>query len=163
MIDSTKTIHSNYLLASDSFAKYCHQVGSTCQLYREGDKVEDLRSRFHSVLENLREEPITSIDKTIGAPIIINHSDIKKIVFSALYSPTASFPSIAFLLDLLYRGQKEIVGQALGPPIAFHRRPTCGLPGPYWAYPEEAQRAIMCSDKRHPVSQPNYFQPHIES
>jgi len=80
-------------------------------------------------------------------------------LFSALYRPTVGFPPIAYLFDLIYRREYETIGQILGAPIAFHRKPTCGLPGPYWAYPEEAQRAIMCSDKRYPVSQLNSIKP----
>ena len=144
--------HSNDSVDSDSFPKYCHQARNSCYLYREGDTIKDLKARFYKVLENLRDEPITAIDKRIGAPVIINHSDIKTIVFGSLYSPTASWPWLAFLLDLLYKGEHEMIGEALGSPIAFHRKPTCGLPGPYWGYPEEAQRAIMCGDKRYPVS-----------
>jgi len=155
-------ITSNFPIVSDSFAKYCHQAESSCQLYREGDKIEDLTARFYSVLESLRDKPIASIDKNIGAPVVINHSDIKMMVFSTLYRPTVGFPAIAYLFDLLYKGQHEKIGQLLGAPVAFRRKPSCGLPGPYWGYPEESQRAIMCSDKRYPVSELGFLQFNFE-
>jgi hypothetical protein len=74
------------------------------------------------------------------------------ILFSTLYGPTAAFPLVAFLVNFIYIGLGEQIAQALSLPYAYDLKTTCGTPLPSWMYPNDAQNAIMCSDKRHPVS-----------
>jgi len=136
----------------NSFAKYCQQGKEACALYRDGDKVEDIQARFDAVLDGLKDNPITSINAITKAPAVVNLSDIRFLLFATLYSPTASFGLVAFLFDMLHRGLRDEVAQLLGVPPAYHREPFCAAPLPSWMYPTEAQPAIMCSDKRYPVS-----------
>ena len=74
----------------NSFSKYCHEATSDCALYRTGDDVTDVDNRFQSVMNRIRETPITLINQVTIAPVIIQYSDIKILVFSALYAPQSS-------------------------------------------------------------------------
>ena len=139
-------------LVSNSFARYCHQAKEVCALYREGDNTEAIHDRLFGILDSLKDNPITAIDPASKQPIIINHSDIKLFIFTTLYAPVYGFIAVAYIFDLLYRGEREWLGQALAPGYAAPSGAVCQAPLPAWAYPSEAQAAIMCSDKRYPVS-----------
>ena len=106
-------------------------------------------------MESLKDNPITAIDKTTMAPVMIGYSDIKVLVFAALYKPVTTFEPVASLFNFLYTRQHDLIGQILGGGFIYHREPFCASSLPSWAYPSEAQDAIMCSDKRYPVSHRN--------
>jgi len=137
----------------NSFSKYCQQAKEECALYRDGDQVEDIRARFDAVLDNLKDNPITSINTITKAPTVVNLSDIRFLLFSTLYSPTAMYGIVALLVDMLHRGLRDEVAQLLGVPPAYHREPFCVASLPSWTYPTESQPAIMCSDKRYPFNE----------
>ena len=131
----------------DSFPKYCAEAKDKCALYRSGDSPEDIAIRFYSILTKLQEHPITAIDPRTKSPVIGYYSDIKLLIFGVLYAPQA-FPALAKVVDLLYRGQNDEL--ALLTPV-YDLNPFCAPSLPYWTYPTDAQKAIMCSDKRYPV------------
>lgn len=134
--------------AWNTFSPYCHEAGPKCALYREGDKVTDIEDRFQGVVAKLKEQPITLVAQLSMTPEVLTYSDIKTALFSTLYSPSLSFPAIAELADVLFRGQEQLIGNALA---ELDRDSVCQAPLPARAYPNEAQLGIMCSDKRYPV------------
>lgn len=140
-----------------SFGGYCHKAESECALYRPGDKAEDVQSRLEDILESVKDNPITVIDPITKSPVVISYSDFRSLLFVILYSPTSGFSVVAFVINLIYMGQGEQLGQLLAPAYVQDLEPVCSSPLPAWMYPNEAQVAIMCSDKQYPVSQPMFF------
>jgi hypothetical protein len=84
-------------------------------------------------------------------PVSISYSDLRMITFSILYAPTLTFPLLALIINILYEGHDEIFKEWFGYAGNFDAQPFCGKPLPRFNYPDEAQIAIMCSDKRYKV------------
>lgn len=140
----------------DSLPKYCHQAKETCALYRAGDKIADIEARLLGTLNNLRDNPITIIDHMTRTPVIITYSDIRSIIFTALYSPIRGFLSVAMIVDHIEKGNIESIAEMFSLTFGNDLRSTCAAPLPEWRYPGEAGPAIMCSDKRYPVRTPAF-------
>lgn len=134
---------------SNSFFQYCHQATGKCALWREGDSTKDIENRFQEIMTNVRNNPITLIDPNYKAPVIITYEDLRMLTFTILYSPTSNFQILAMVADLLYRGSYDILEQIFR--FGLDITPFCGSPLPEMSYPNEAQNAIMCSDKRYVV------------
>lgn len=134
----------------DSFSAYCHEAKDKCPMYQDGDKPEDIDSRLNGVLERIKKTPLTFSNRRSNVPVVIKYSDLKTLLFSTLYSPTAVWTPIASIFNELAAGHDEVLENLVYfPELA----PFCGSLLPYWAYPSDAQNAIMCSDKRYPVRQ----------
>ncbi|CAG8973623.1 hypothetical protein HYALB_00002188 [Hymenoscyphus albidus] len=143
---------------SNSFSQYCHQAGRKCALWRKGDSVEDVDNRLQQVMISIKDEPITLIDPNSKVPLIITNEDFRSLMFVILYSPTANFHILAMVADLLYRGLYDILEQIFK--VSLDLQPFCGAAPPAMSYPNEAQLAIMCSDKRYVL---NETLPNLES
>ena len=137
-----------------SFSKYCHQAESKCALWRFNDTISNIEERLESVFTSLKENPLSIIDTQSRLPMIVNYSDLRLLLFVTLYSPTQSFNGIAMVVDLLYRGIDSILSQIFAWPSALELPAYCGPPISSQYYANEAQPAIMCSDKRYVVSLP---------
>jgi len=135
-----------------SYFKYCHQAKEMCALYRKGDREADIEDRFRGVMNKIKDNPITIIEKRTKTPLIISHSDLRRALFSTLYSPTQTLPLVAWVSNILYEGNTDILSQIFPVPPSYDLKPLCAPPLPIWLYPNEAPEAIMCSDKRYPVS-----------
>jgi hypothetical protein len=148
-------MRSNILLVQDadavynSFPIYCHQAKENCALFRSGDESADIAARLQSIMDRIKETPILAINPESRVPVIVTHSDLRRILFAMLYSPNVLFPIIAQIANFLYLQLDDIFGQLiLMPELPLF----CGpLLSPVY-YPSDAQNAIMCSDKRYPVS-----------
>lgn len=132
------------------FHQYCFEAGSKCALYRDGDKAEDIEVRFEGVMSKLKESPISFIQPQTITPVVLHYSDIRVLIFSVLYFPSTGFPTVATLIDVLYRGKEEEIRRAVA--VFGVNSGICQIDLPDWMYPGDAQYAIMCSDKRYHVS-----------
>lgn len=103
-------------------------------------------------MDRIKENPVTLIHPISKQPVMITHSHIRLILFSILYFPNAGFPAVAWVFDLLSQGNDDILGQIFPLPEA---EPFCAANIPAEIFPNEAQVAIMCSDKRYPVGNPS--------
>lgn len=137
----------------NSFPRHCYEAKELCALYRAGDEVTDVEERFFGTIDNLKENPILLTDPSSKTPVIITYSDIKRLFFSVLYAPTYGFPGIAFIMDFILKDQLQWIAQVFSISFPFEIYPVCGEPRPAWMYPNEAQPAIMCSDKRYPLNE----------
>ncbi|RYP75262.1 hypothetical protein DL770_007457 [Monosporascus sp. CRB-9-2] len=132
----------------EEFFVYCHEAGQGCRLFHPGDDVEDIKRRFHDIMNRLRKQPEIVIpprpDENV--PALVTAGDVKMVLFSSLYSPVAAFPIVASLLNVIFEGR---LNQSTAPPI-FPR--LChGLNLPVW--PDDSQATIMCSDKRYKLNE----------
>jgi hypothetical protein len=133
----------------NSFARYCHEAKHGCALYKDGDAVADIHNRLEGFQKRLRENPITAVHPIGRSPFVFHESDLRMLIFSILYSPQQAFPALAMIVDLLDRGIYSVLA-GLG--LHLDTEVICRLPMPYYLYPTDASNAIMCSDKRYPVS-----------
>jgi pimeloyl-ACP methyl ester carboxylesterase len=132
-----------------TFFRYCVEAGRKCDLYREGDKPEDVQKRYDAVMERLQMGSVTFTHPTRFFPVVLRQSLVKMIVFQVLYGPIPGFPFVATLLDDIHEGRYERLGglvqdSQLLCTMAAH--PILG------SMMTDAQRAIMCNDKKEPVS-----------
>ncbi|ESZ96084.1 hypothetical protein SBOR_3561 [Sclerotinia borealis F-4128] len=135
-----------------SFFKYCQEAKSACQFYRANDEVADIEQRFESVMKTIKENPISLVMKDTQIPSILTYSDIKFIIFTTLYGPMQGFRSVAALLDVLERNLGDWIEFEPIPP-SYDLKPVCAHSQPRWSYPDDAQRAILCGDKKYPLNQ----------
>lgn len=142
---------------SDSFATYCHAAKEACALYGSDDTVVDIETRFDNAIRDLRNSPMSAINPTTKTPEIFTYSDLRSLLFAGLYFPVAIWPLIAILINMLSFGQGELVAQWFTAGLALDVQPFCAVPRPASEYPNDAQIAIMCSDKRHTVSFSSIF------
>lgn len=134
----------------DSFSTYCFQAGEECALYRTSDKsAVDVADRFEGIMTEIKEHPLTLISPWKKIPYVITHSMLRQIMFSIMYFPNTGFPLAALIANFLYYGHGEILGEIYYLP---ELGALCGPQPPAYAFLNEAQPAIMCSDKRYPVS-----------
>ncbi|KAK4142660.1 TAP-like protein-domain-containing protein [Dichotomopilus funicola] len=136
------------LLDADSvlipFWGYCASAKKRCALYREGDKMIDVKKRYDKVMEMLEKDFITFTHPQHYYPVLLQASLFKMLVFRGLYTPMQSFPSVAVLLNMVL--EKNFQGLSL---IFPDPKAMCAVE----TSPEimdwltDAQRAIMCGDK----------------
>lgn len=132
----------------DRFFQYCAEAGSKCQLYRPGDKPEDLGQRYHGIMDGLTTNPATFTHPEYFFPVILQPNTIKQLVFSVLYSPVANFPLLATFLNLMYENKHEALGA-----LVQDAKIMCLVgDSPLTSLLNDAQRAIMCGDKTSPVN-----------
>jgi len=144
-----------------SFFYFCHKAGKKCALYRDGDSELDVQARFEQVNEKLKKNPIKGVNPQSLTPTVFTHDFLKIFIFQLIYSPIMTFPIMAQILDMLHRGDEATLlsifasGNAANQDIFCSNQIFSGYEG------RDAQLAIMCSDKRYPVS--HLLPPHISS
>ncbi|PBP18219.1 proteinase [Diplocarpon rosae] len=137
---------------SDSFSYYCREAEESCALYRSGDEVVvDIENRFQNILTRIKRHPITTVHPVSKQPIVITLSQVRMILFGILYSPNVGFTGVASVFDQLDRGNDDVLAQLF--PLS-EPEPFCAANIPAEIFPNEAQIAIMCSDKRYPFKVP---------
>ncbi|KAI6708490.1 hypothetical protein JHW43_008986 [Diplocarpon mali] len=134
---------------SNSFPYYCHKAKETCALYRAGDQVVDIENRFRDILTRIERTPVTTVHPVSKQPVIITLSQLRMILFGVLYSPNVGFMGVASIFDQLDRGNDDVLAQIFPLP---EPEPFCAANIPAEVFPNEAQIAIMCSDKRYPFN-----------
>ncbi|KAK5659122.1 hypothetical protein OQA88_1212 [Cercophora sp. LCS_1] len=131
-----------------TFFEGCVASGRKCALFRVGDTAKDIQRRYERILEGLEASPATFTHPEYFFPVVLRPLDIRAIVFRVLYAPVAGFPLLAGVLNSVYEGRYEQLS-GLVQDLAL----TCQLPGGgYIPGMDDAQRAIMCSDKRRPMN-----------
>ncbi|KAK4990174.1 hypothetical protein LTR50_002648 [Elasticomyces elasticus] len=85
-----------------TFYHHCARVGyPTCALASEGDTPDDIENKVRRITERLYHNPLPVIGPN---PEVIEYSDVKNLIFAALYTPQASFPYLATLLAEVDKG-----------------------------------------------------------
>jgi pimeloyl-ACP methyl ester carboxylesterase len=135
----------------ETFFEYCVEAGKRCDLYRPGDETADAQRRYEALMERLETSPLTFNHPEKHYPVLVRASTIKMIVFSILYSPIQGFPVLATVLNHVYEDNHGALSGLFQDPQLL-----CTISGnpTILGMLTDAQRAIMCSDKAHPVSHP---------
>jgi pimeloyl-ACP methyl ester carboxylesterase len=135
-----------------SFFHFCHKAGKRCALYRDGDSESDIQARFEGANERLKKNPVKGVNPQSLTPTVFTHHFLKFFIFQLIYSPITTFPIMAQILDMLHRGDETTLlsifstGNGINQDIFCSNQIFSGYEG------QDAQLAIMCSDKRYPVS-----------
>jgi pimeloyl-ACP methyl ester carboxylesterase len=142
----------------ETFFQFCVEAGRRCDLYRPGDEAVDVQRRYEAVMERLEATPLTFNHPEKHYPVLVRASTIKMVVFSILYSPIQGFPVLATVLNHVFEDNHEALGALFQDPQLL-----CTISGnpAVLGMLTDAQRAIMCSDKTHPVSHPLPQSPQI--
>ncbi|KAK8041291.1 hydrolase [Apiospora phragmitis] len=129
------------------FFSYCAEAEENCAFYQKGDTPKNIESRYHDLLAKLLREPkiVTNVGGNI--PAILNTGDIRMILFQALYAPNLAYPSVAQLLQAIYTDQG--LERWINPLILGGLCKNLSLP----IWPDDAQKAVMCSDKRYKLNE----------
>ncbi|KAI0011040.1 alpha/beta-hydrolase [Xylariaceae sp. FL0662B] len=130
----------------DKFFLYCAESGPHCQLFQLGDGPEDIRKRVDEIMSRLQREPAIVITPRVQMPFLVTASDVKSIIFLSLYAPIRIFPIVDVLLKLISDGQLDLLVDTQ-PPASYCSK----LDMPVW--PDDAQRAIACSDRRYKLNE----------
>ena len=134
------------------FYHYCHEAGALCHIYRNGDTEGDIKTRIQNIFESLRKNPLSGISPYGNVPFIFTHSALKMLAFSALYAPIRAFPLYAQVFDALERRDEEEVLKNL--PVSYpDYKPFCSADASADGGGWDAQKAIMCTDKRYPLNE----------
>lgn len=137
--------------AMQSFYQTCHEAGPRCPLY-DGAGPRAMQVRVDALLSRLQDHPIAasvpSEDLSLVQPGVITYSDVKYLIFLALYAPLVSFPDLASILAGLENGNySKILGL-----IRNQRAEECPRPGSDSdqahgpASRDEISPAIYCGD-----------------
>ncbi|KAI1266471.1 Alpha/Beta hydrolase protein [Xylariaceae sp. FL1019] len=130
----------------DLFFDYCAEAGSSCVFYRPGDTSDDVRERLDHLLGELEQQPLVILPPQVNIPVLLTASDVKKLLFfGGLYSPLTGFPVIAAVLQDIISGHGENLVNA---PSLISLCSSIELP----VWPDDAMKAIACSDKRHKLN-----------
>ncbi|KAI1503612.1 TAP-like protein-domain-containing protein [Biscogniauxia marginata] len=128
------------------FFVYCAEAKLDCPFFRLGDQPEDIEKRFDEIMSFLEENPAVVLSHSTNTPLLVTASDLKKIIFTALYSPMVLFQMVASILKLLVDGQMGAVVSGAAPIILCHN-----ISLPVW--PDDAMRVIGCGDKRYKLNE----------
>lgn len=131
----------------NSFSRYCFEAGDKCQYYRASDTSADsIAHRFNKIVTNIKEHPLSVVNPRTKIPFVITHGLIRLILFAALYAPNTMFPVVATIADWLENNNIEYLREIVTTP----QMPlACNTQAPAYSFTNEAQAAIMCSDKRY--------------
>lgn len=134
------------------FYHYCQKAGPSCTLYRDNDTEADVKDRVQEVFQSLREQPFNGVSPYYNVPFTLTASSLKIFMFGALYAPMFGFPGMAMILDAFYRNDEQAILYIL-PVIYPSYKQFCDKSKPFSWPSQDAQLAIMCTDKRYPLNE----------
>ncbi|KAF2786751.1 alpha/beta-hydrolase [Melanomma pulvis-pyrius CBS 109.77] len=140
--------------AMSSFYTFCVRSGpELCPLATSTSSAKDIEHRVQSIVQSLYHNPI-EISSAHG-PDILTYSDIKSVLFSAIYQPAVAFPFVAHILAAVEAGGGSIIED-----LARAYRPThiysCPINGSAPAakyFSDVTTTAILCSDGQDQTSE----------
>jgi pimeloyl-ACP methyl ester carboxylesterase len=148
-----ESIHDTDRIIS-KFLEFCNKAQGKCALWRPQDTIGSLQARYTRIMDGLkRKHGLPILQTYTKTPIVFTYSDLKSSIFQSLYSPVQLFPYIAEILAVIESEDESQLGRMLAKINSFLEYYQICPPEPRIGFPPgEAQRAIMCSDKRYPVS-----------
>lgn len=133
--------------AMDSFNTWCVSAGpGACPLTTVNSTISDVKDRVESIVESLYHNPL-ALQTPIG-PDILTYSDIKNFLFSAGYSPQATFSFAAALLADIEAGSGPLI-DAISGGFRYTHVYACPVNGsqPVMLYTDSVPTfAILCGD-----------------
>lgn len=138
-----------------SFFKQCSEAGPLkCPLWSE-DGIEGIRQRYHSLLDKLKQDPLSVDAHGKYSADVITLSDAMNIVRQAVYQPYEWFPKLARYFDLLTKGNgSELAALKQDGRVTSCQSPACSA-NPYApecydhaaeTFKAEMSAGILCTD-----------------
>lgn len=131
----------------DKFFDYCVDAGPKCAFFLLGDTPATIKKRFDETFSFLEKEPAVVLPRYANVPVMVTASDIKMVIFSALYAPITGFPLVAQILKALVEGNMDYFVAAPMSNLLCHNLTLA-------VWPDDAQKVIGCGDKRYKVQGP---------
>ncbi|KAK6855776.1 hypothetical protein PG995_007927 [Apiospora arundinis] len=131
----------------DKFFSFCVEAEDGCAFYQRGDTQEDIRNRYDDLIASLLKEPRIVTIEGGHMPVILTAGDIRMVLFQALYAPIQAYPGVARMLHIVHTDQGL---ERLITPLIMGSL-CSGVQLPVW--PDDAQKAVMCSDKRYKLNE----------
>ncbi|GKT65270.1 hypothetical protein ColTof3_12609 [Colletotrichum tofieldiae] len=116
--------------AMETFSSFCHSAGpETCSFW--GPTPADIMARIDGIVHRLQNHPVpVSGVQNRDLPTLVTYSDLKALFVNTVYTPLASFPAMADILQQVERGDvSALVGLSDGLKIT-----------------SDARLAIQCAD-----------------
>ncbi|KAJ5681630.1 uncharacterized protein N7477_001570 [Penicillium maclennaniae] len=90
--------------AMEAFSTFCHSAGpGKCSFW--GPTAADITARMDGIMRQLQNRPVPmSGGEDADLPTMVTYSDLKSLFLNTLYTPLASFPSMADILHQAERG-----------------------------------------------------------
>jgi hypothetical protein len=85
------------------FYETCAAAPGDCALAKVGSTPHDIKIKVESIWKDLYHNPMPIIGPDIGFPEVFTYSDVRGVVFSAIYFPLAGFRFIAAMLSAIDR------------------------------------------------------------
>ncbi|KAL5418124.1 hypothetical protein PMIN04_007438 [Paraphaeosphaeria minitans] len=130
-----------------SFYTFCASVGPEgCPLASPTASVEDIEQRTQRIIKSLYHNPLGI--HTAQGPEIFTYSDLKAVIFAGLYSPTLTFPGIAYIFLAIEQRTGPVL-EAIGNALRYAHIYTCPAVNGSKTLPlnyDTAQDAILCGD-----------------
>jgi pimeloyl-ACP methyl ester carboxylesterase len=139
-----------------SFFEFCHQAGpSKCPLY--GSTVPNIRKRVDTIIGSLSQAPVP-IPLSSKGPVVITKKVLHRLMFVALYQPTAVFPILADILIAIETDNISALTDIIDQFINLNIECSCASPLPWQQYVStSATLAIACGDAdKHPNGSDDY-------
>lgn len=130
-----------------SFYELCASAGpSSCALAKDTSTPADIQARVESIVSGLYHNPLPL---SLPVPDVVTYSDVKMIIFSALYMPVSTFRPLAHLLATIEQGEGEELTAPFSPFHSCSCNAVCNQKSNKTrTAPDdgEAQMAIACGD-----------------
>ncbi|OAF98985.1 uncharacterized protein CC84DRAFT_1105051, partial [Paraphaeosphaeria sporulosa] len=130
-----------------SFYTFCASVGPEgCPLASPTASIEDIEQRTQRIIKSLYHHPLGI--HTAQGPEIFTYSDLKAVIFASLYSPTLTFPGIAYILLAIEQRTGPVL-ESIGNALRDAHIYTCPAVNGSKTLPlnyDTAQDAILCGD-----------------
>ena len=126
-----------------SFYTYCLASGpEECPLATSTSSLADIESRTQSIIQSLYHHPLPIV--TDYGPEVLTYTDVKLVIFSALYQPLSAFPIVSQLLAAVEAGSGKILDQFAMSAQSAHvyRCPANSM----YSFLDVAVWAVLCAD-----------------
>ncbi|TDZ16238.1 putative hydrolase [Colletotrichum orbiculare MAFF 240422] len=131
----------------DKFYELCYKSGSDCAIYKSTDKSgSDVKTRVNAYLDELDGQPISYVDN--NRVRFITSSDVRRVIFNLVYSPSTGFDTIAKGLSNLFAGNYTSFPSINTPAVidAVCDTNSSKSKAPDYTWFNDAQAGILCSD-----------------
>ncbi|KAJ4338850.1 hypothetical protein N0V95_007948 [Ascochyta clinopodiicola] len=134
--------------AMDSFYSYCLLAGvKACPLAENATTFTEIKDRVQEIVMSLYHNPF--VLSSAEGPEVLTYSDLKATVFSTIYQPQISFPTLGHLLPQIEAGGGDLIDLLQGPFRDAHTL-SCGIngsvTGPVSYTVDVPTTAILCAD-----------------
>lgn len=127
--------------AMESFNTYCLLSGpEACPLATRNSTLDDIRDRVEAIVQSLFHNPFPI--SSASGPEVLTYSDVKALLFTAIYQPRAFFPFIAKILSAIETKDDKFLEDMFAPRSTHSATQSTAIN----LNPLDATFAVLCGD-----------------